>query len=99
MIIGPIVNMAGPHAALDRHRSPLRTRRIALGLTLERAAEMTGGRLSRSGWARLEAVGHGSPETWKTVAGVLGVSVEEIMPAARETDDPQVSLWQEEPRR
>lgn len=60
---------------LNHERSPLRAHRIRLGLTLEHAAQLTGGRVSRSGWARVESTGRATPETWGVIAAVLGVPV------------------------
>ena len=83
-----------PHAHLDRQRSAAEMRRIALGLTLEHAAQLTGGRLSRSAWHRLESLGRGSLQAWQLVATILGATVEEIRsPARGNALEGQLVLW------
>jgi len=70
----------GPHAQLDRDRSPARRRRITLGLTLEQASRLTQGQLSVTAIARMETTSLGSERAWAVLADALGVAVEALRP-------------------
>jgi hypothetical protein len=83
--------MGRPHPHLDRERSSIEALRIRLGLTLEHASQLTGGRLSTAGWHRLERLGRGSRDAWETAAAALSVSLDAIRPSPG--FDQQLRLW------
>jgi hypothetical protein len=72
--------MARPHPKLDEPRSPAQRVRIRLGLTLDEASRLTGGRLSRAQLARMEH-GAGSARAWQLLGSILEVPLETILPA------------------